>query len=162
MDTTNTSSVWTMESSQRMQALYGIVGVIVGIVLIFGSRIQGLEILTSNSAFLLGLIIFVISLAALVIGGKQIILVDPRRKLVELQTLSRLGTKKRLIPFSQISDASIAELGDKEGGSISFHVVLKLKNGKEVALFLGAFEGTYNQQMMEARCHRLNEYLRCR
>jgi hypothetical protein len=162
MHTTSTSSVWITESSQGVQTLYGIVGVIVGGVFILGSRIQGLEKMTSNSALLLGLIIFVISLAVLVIGGKQIILVDPRRKLVELQTISRLGTKKRLIPFSQISDVSIAELGDQEGGSISFHVVLKLKDRKEVALFLGAFEGSYDKQMMEAHCHRLNEYLQGR
>jgi len=159
MHTASTSSVWITESSQGMQAAYGVVGAIVGGAFIFGSRIQSLEQTTSTAALFLGLLILVISLATLIIGGKQIISVDPRRRLVEIQTVSRFGTKRRLIAFSQISDVSLGELGDKEGGSISYHVVLNLKDGKEVALFVGAFEGTYDQQMMEARCHRLNEYL---
>jgi hypothetical protein len=162
MHTASASSVWTTESSQGMQSVYSIVGVIVGSVFVFGSRIQGLEKMTSTSVFFLGLLIFLISLAALVIGGKQIISVDPRRRLVEIQTLSRLGTKRRLIPFSQISGVSIGELGDQEGGSISYHVVLELKDGKEVALFLGAFEGAYERQTMDARRRRLNEYLQAR
>jgi hypothetical protein len=159
MDTANTSSVWTVESSQDMQAVYGVVGLIVGGAFIYASRIQSLERITSISVLFLGLLIFVISFATLVMGGKQVISVDPRRRLVEVQSLSRLGAKKRVIPFGQISDVFIGELGDKEGGSISYHVVLKLKNGKEVALFIGAFEGAYDRQAMEVRRRRLNDYL---
>jgi hypothetical protein len=42
MHTASTSSVWTSESSQGMQALYGIMGIIVGSAFIYGSRIQSL------------------------------------------------------------------------------------------------------------------------
>ena len=113
-------------------------------------------------SLVLGFLILVISLATLVIGGKRIISVDPRRRLVEIQTVSRFGTKRRLIAFSQISDVSLGELGDKEGGSISYHVVLNLKDGKEVATFVGAFEGIYERHVMDGRRHRLNEYLQAR
>jgi hypothetical protein len=136
------------------------VGAIVGSVFIYCSRIQSLEQTTSTAVLILGLLIVAISLATLVINGKQVISVDPRRRLVRIQTYSRFGDKERLIPFSHISDVYIGELGDKEGGSISYHLVLQLKEGKEVALFLGAFEGTYDRQAMEARLSRLNEYLR--
>ena len=159
MHTASTSSVWITESSRGMQAAYGVIGAIVGGAFVFGSRIQSLGQPTSTAALLLGLLILVISLATLVIGGKQIISVDPRRRLVEIQTVSRFGTKRRLIAFSQISDVSLGELGDKEGGSISYHVVLNLKDGKEVALFVGAFEGTYERHVMDGHRRRLNEYL---
>jgi hypothetical protein len=162
MHTASTTSVWTTESSQGMQAVYGVVGAIVGGAFIYGSRIQSLEQMISTAVLFLGLLILVICLATLVSGGKQVISVDPRRRLVEIQTLSRLGTKRRLIPFSQISDVSIGELGDQEGGSISYYVVLNLKDGKEVALFLGAFEGIYERQAMDARRRRLNDYLQAR
>jgi hypothetical protein len=145
-----------------MQAAYGVVGAIVGGASIFGSGIQSLEQTTSTAALFLGLSILMISLATLVAGGTQIISVDPRRRLVEIQTVSRFGTKRRLIAFSQISDVSLGEHGDKEGGSISYHVVLNLKDGKEVAIFVGAFEGIYERHVMDGRRHRLNEYLQAR
>ncbi len=97
---------------------------------------------------------------SVIIGGKQVISVDPRRRLVALETISRFGTRTRLIPFNLIAETFVGELGDKEGGSVSYHVVLKLNDGKEVALFIGAFEGTFNRPAMEARCNRINEYLR--
>jgi hypothetical protein len=162
MDMASTSSVWITESSQGMQAAFGVVGAMVGGASIFGSRIQSLEQTTSTSTLFLGFLILVISLATLVIGGKQIVSVDPRRRLVEIQTISRFGTKRQLIAFSQISDVSLGELGDKEGGSISYHVVLNLKDGKEVAIFVGAFEGIYERNVMDGRRHRLNEYLQAR
>jgi hypothetical protein len=162
MDMASTSSVWITESSQGMQAAFGVVGAMVGGAFIFGSRIQSLEQTTSTSTLFLGFLILVISLATLVIGGKQIVSVDPRRRLVEIQTISRFGTKRQLIAFSQISDVSLGELGDKEGGSISYHVVLNLKDGKEVAIFVGAFEGIYERNVMDGRRHRLNEYLQAR
>jgi len=162
MHTVSSSSEWITESSEGLQTLYGIGGVLVGGALFFGSRIKSLEPLTSSAALILGLVILGISLATLVMGGKQVIAVDPRRKRVRLQTLSRFGTKTRVIPFSQIKDVSVGELGDKEGGSISYHVALHLKDGKDVALFVGAFEGTYDRQVMDARRRRLDEYLQAK
>jgi hypothetical protein len=55
MRTASTSSVWITESSQGMQAAYGVVGAIVGGAFIFGSRIQSLEQTTSTAALFLGL-----------------------------------------------------------------------------------------------------------
>jgi len=162
MHTTNSSSVWTTESSQGKQAWYGIVGVVLGGALVYGSRSQGLEQLTGTAALILGLLILGVSLATLVIGGKQVISVDPRRGLVRIETLSRFGNTSRVIPLSQVKDVSIGELGDKEGGSISYHVALHLQNGKEVALFVGAFEGVYDRKVMEARRQRLDQYLKAR
>jgi hypothetical protein len=159
MPTASTSSVWITESIQGMQAAFGVVGAIVGGAFILASRIQSLEQTTSTTALFLGLLVLVVSLATLVIGGKQIISVDPRRRLVEIKTVSRFGTKRRLIAFSQVSDVSLGELGDKEGGSISYHVVLNLKDGKKVAIFVGAFEGICERHVMDGRRHRLNEYL---
>jgi hypothetical protein len=159
MNAASTSAVWITESSQGMQTAYGVVGAIVGVSCIFGSHIQGIDQGTSTAALLLGLLVLVVSLATLALGGKHVVSVDPRRMLVEIAFVSRFGTKTRRIPFPQISEVSLGELGDKEGGSVIYHVVLKLEDGEEIALFLGAFGGTRDRHVMDDRRRRLAAYL---
>jgi hypothetical protein len=158
--TTNTSAAWTIESSENKQAMFAVLGIVVGAALMFGSRnAHGLESFTTRSALILGLLILSISVVVLVRGGKQIITVDPPMRRILIEGISRFGTTRRLIPFSQINDVYVGELGDREGGSISYHVVVKLVDGKKVNLFIGAFEGAYDCSVMEGRCHRILENL---
>lgn len=158
--TTDTSTAWTIESSERKQATFAVFGVVVGAALILGSRAaHELEPITTTSAIVLGLLILSISVVVLVQGGKQIITVDPPKRRILIEGISRFGTTKRLIAFNQIDDVYVGELGDREGGSISYHVVVILTNGKKVNLFIGAFDGAYDYSVMEGRCRRLLENL---
>ena len=59
------------------------------------------------------------------------------------------------IGFNEIENVSRGEPGDIEGGSISYHVLLKLRTGKEIALFVGFFAGSYDKSVMAARRQRL-------
>ncbi len=162
MNASHPSAVWTTESNPGTQAMWCVLGLVVGAFMVYVSRSPGLERVTSLSALLLGCLVVVVAMVTLVKGGKQVISIDPRRRLVEIQTHSRFGSQKRVIPFRQIVRVELGEHGDREGGSISYHVLLILKDGKEVALFVGAFDGIWDRQAMDTRRARLVEYLQTR
>jgi hypothetical protein len=148
MQTDNSISVWTTESNKSGSWVYGIGGIIVGGLFLYGWHTSALEPTTS--------------MAALISGGTQVIIVDPRRRVIDIKASSRFGAKKRSIPFNHITDTSIGEVGTLEGGSIRYHVLLTLKDGSEVALFAGYFDGAYDRQAMDARRRRLDEYRQAR
>ena len=104
--------------------------------------------------------ILIVSVIALVTDGEQVITVDPKRRAVLIETTSRFCKKRRLIPFRDIADVSLGQIGDVEGGSISYFVQLNLKSGKDVDLFVGFYGDNYSRVEMESRCNRLLEYLR--
>jgi hypothetical protein len=52
------------------------------------------------------------------------------------------------------------ELGDREGGTPSFHLVATLQGGREVALFAGFFDGRHNRAVAESRRQRLLDCMR--
>lgn len=152
--------IWISRLNTGQLKLYGAIGVGVGLVFIMLVRqASSLSSVTSTSAFLLGLLILILGLVALVMNGEQVITVDPKRRMVLIETTSRFGKKQRLIPFRDIADVSLGEIGDIEGGSISYFVQLNLKNGKDVGLFVGFYGGNWSRGEMESRRQRLIGYL---
>ena len=155
------SDSWKTESNPTQQTVLSLLGVAVGLVLSIGFRhFEGPGLTSSLAGFLLGLLILTISSAMLLKGGKQTITVDPRTRRIILEDMSRIGKKTRSLLFDEIAEFYVDELGDKEGGSIQYFVVAKLKTGKKVSLFLGFFDGRYDRDAMETRCRRLAGYLR--
>lgn len=155
----HTLNTWIVENERGMQNFYSIITLVVGLIFLYGSRIKSLSETMSISCFLLGLLLVCIGFVVFIKNTKQIISVNPQKKCIEIETISRFGKKKNLIPFHKILDVYVRELGDKEGGSISYHVILKLKDSKEVALFLGVFEGMFERNTMENYCQRIKQYL---
>jgi hypothetical protein len=156
----NSRDVWVSRQDTGQLALYGVIAVAVGLGFIMLVRqASSLSSVTSTSAFLLGLLILILGLAALVMNGEQVISVDPKRRRVLIETASRFGKKRRIISFRDIANVSLGEIGDIEGGSISYFVQLDLKNGKDVGLFVGFYGGNWSKGEMEARRQRLIEYL---
>ena len=152
--------IWVSRLDTVQLRLYGVMGVAVGLVFIMLVRqASSLSSVTSTSAFLLGLLILIIGLVALVMNGEQTITVDPKRRMVLIETKSRFGNKRRTIPFRDITDVSLGEIGDTEGGSISYFVKLHLRSGKDVGLFVGFYGGTWSRAEMEVRRQRLIGYL---
>jgi hypothetical protein len=94
-----------------------------------------------------------------VVGGKRTVIVDPGTRQIVLADANRFAEKKRTISFDEVDHTYFGKLGNKEGVSISYDVVVKLKSGEHGSLFRAAyFEGTWNKTVMEAR-RRLDEYL---
>lgn len=155
------SATWKTESSVLRQTVAAVAMLALGLVLAFGFRdAAGPGLTNARAGFLLGVLLAAIGTGALLCGGRQVISVEPRLKRIVVRNESWLRGSTREIRFSEIAEVYVGELGDREGGSISYHVVVKLKTGKEVPLFVGFFEGGYDQAAMQARCQRLLECLR--
>jgi hypothetical protein len=151
---------WITESNPEQHFFLGMVGVLVGGLLTMGGwRLGGWASTTTASAFVLGLLILLVALVGLVVGGRQRITVDPTARRIVIEQVTRLGTRQRRIDFAEIGEVTLGENGDREGGSISYHVVLTLKSGKDVALYVGAFDGAFDPLTMERRRQRIADCL---
>jgi hypothetical protein len=153
---------WKIESSPGKQAFLAWTILMVGLILAVGFRNFDSSGLTNSLAgFLLGLFLLLIGIWTLVMGGKRTISVDPQTRSILIEDVNRFGPKKRSISFDEVGGTYIGRLGNREGGSISYDVVLKLKTGKSFSLFRAAyFEGTWDRSVMENRMRRLEGYLR--
>ncbi len=155
-----TSYIWRTESNGGKQLAASVAAVVVGSALAIGFRqFEGPGLTGSRAGFLLGLLLLAVGLGALLFAGKQIITVDTKARRILVEKINRFGRSAKTIHFVEVADAYVGELGDREGGSISYHVVVKLRTGKEVALFKGFFDGSHSKPDMEARCQRLLQYL---
>jgi hypothetical protein len=153
--------VWKTESQVGRQAFAAVGMCAVGLALVIWLRhFEGPGLTDSRAGFLLGVLLLVVGVGMFVVGGKQVIVVEPRSRRVIVERASLLGTKRTEVQFGDIAGVEVEELGDTEGGSISYHLAVKLKSGKELPLFLGFFEGTHSKAAVEARREKLLSYLR--
>jgi hypothetical protein len=151
---------WRTESSRTKQTAASVVALVVGIVLAIGFRhFEGPGVTESRAGLLLGVMLMAVGAGMLLFGGKQVITVERKARRIVVEHAGRFRKSVKDIPFSEISEVYVGELGDREGGSIRYHIVAKLKTGKEIALFMGFFEGSHSKPAMEARCQRLSECL---
>lgn len=130
--------------------------------LIFNALVRqsnGLSAVTSNAALFLGVMLFILGLATLFLNTAQTITIDPQRRWVLIETATRLGKQRKTIWFRDIVEATLGELGDDEGGSITYFIQLRLKNGKEANLFVGWMGENWDRAEMEAKRQRLISYL---
>jgi uncharacterized protein YutD len=154
------SHSWVSVNNSAMQTVGSIGTIVVGLLLTIGARQTEDSSIGTISAFLLGLLLLAVGMGTLIFGGKQTVTVDAKAQRITLEHKNRFRTSLKHIRFHEIVDGCVDEIGDKEGGSISYYVLLKLKSGKEVQLFKGFFDDSYNKSAMEARCQRLMQYVR--
>ena len=118
---------------------------------------------TTLAGFLLGLLFLGLGIAGIVTGAagaKRVIVIDPLKKIIRIDNINRFGTRTRTVAFRQIEGTYLHELGDNEGGSASYDVVLRLRGGTTLPLFEGAlFEGRWNKSLMENRMQKLQRYV---
>jgi hypothetical protein len=154
------SDIWRTESNARTQTAASVVAVVAGLALAIGFRqFEGPGLTGSRAGFLLGILLLALGLGVLLFAGKQVIKVEAKSRRIVIEHINRFGKRAKEMRFDEIADVSVGELGDREGGSISYHVVVKLKTGKEIALFKGFFDGSHSKPAMEARRQRLIQCL---
>lgn len=152
---------WTSESNAVVQTVTAIAALAIGLFMVIVCReFEGPGITQSRAGFLLGLLLLVIGLSTLLFGGKQVICVDSVSKRILISNSNRFRKRNMQIRFNEIAELYVGENGNREGGSIRYHVVAKLKTGKEIAFFLGFFDGAFSKHKMELRCQRLAERLK--
>lgn len=152
--------LWVTKSNGTTQTLVAAVGVVIGVLLVLGSRSAGGWSIGTVVAFVLGLGLLVAGLALLFSNSRQTVTVDGKARRITIENKHRFGKSSRQLRFDEIADAYVDEVGDRDGGSISYHVVLKLKTGKKVPLFAGFFDGSYSESATEARRRRLLQYVK--
>jgi hypothetical protein len=150
----NNLDAWEINSNAGLQTIFTFVGLFAGLLLaVLGYKAGSFADKGSASALLLGIFIVLIAIVNLVINNQRSIRIEPNRRRILITDKSRFKQKQQVIIFGQIKDVYLTELGDKEGGSISYDVELKLRNGQTVSLFKAAFfDGTYNKSVMENHC----------
>jgi hypothetical protein len=153
------ANLWVTESNRTTQTLVAAAGVVLGLVLTIGSRSAGEWATGTIAAFVLGLGLSLAGLGMLLFSPKQTIAVNSSTRRITIESRHRFGASSKQLRFDEIADAYVDEVGDKEGGSISFHIVVKLKTGETVPLFAGFFDGGYDRSATEARLQRLMRFV---
>jgi hypothetical protein len=144
-----------------MQLATGVGALVVGGVLMWGMRdfaIRGDNVL---AGFLLGVLLFVIGVASILVHGAQTVTIDARKGLIEVSDARPVGTKLTAIAFQQVADVSIGYLGKRTSFVNTYYLVLHLTDGREYPLFAPGrfFEGTSDRDVVEGWRRRLQGYL---
>ncbi|NTV15757.1 MAG: hypothetical protein HGA96_17815 [Desulfobulbaceae bacterium] len=153
---------WRFESNSAQQTTLALACSAVGLILVIGFRhFAGPGISNSLAGFLLGLLLLLIGLAALLVSGKQTIVVDPRVGQIVVEDSNLFGIKKRVIHFRDIVGTGLGYLGKKSNSVIFYYINLKLRGGEEYPLFSPGrfFAGGSDRFVMESRRRHLEESL---
>lgn len=152
-------NTWKIESNRRKQTATMLVMGSLGLTLMLKLSMTG-HGATEAAGFVLGLLMLGLSAAGLYLSTTRAVVIDPHCGLISIEDTNRVGQRKRSIPFKDVADAYVDQSGDREGGSVAYDVMLKLKSGKTVSLFAGAiFDGRYDRAVMAERCRRIGQYL---
>lgn len=152
---------WTIKNNQTKEKI------IVGALLLLGFALTYLlksyynfQLTTEAAGFYLGIILLVIGIGALVVMGDSQVVVDPKRRVIEMIYRNGRRTDRKVIPFDDVEHVGIIEQGDPEGGSVSYQLEVKLKDGKNIPLFAhGYYDGHFDRDVREAQLQRFNDYL---
>jgi len=152
---------WTSQSNSGKQILLSVACAVVGLVLVFGFRDFRGSGTNAMAGFLLGMGLLLLGVAALLVGGKQTVVVDPRARCITIEDSNRLRTKKRSIPFGDIVDVGIGYLGSRSNYVAWYYLVLRLRSGETYSLFAPGrfFEGGSDKSIVASWKQRLEKYL---
>ena len=154
---------WRFESNPGKQTALSLACLVAGIAFMLAFRqFDGPGMTNSLAGFLLGLLLLLIGVSAFLVRGKQTIVVDPAMRRIVVEDTNLFGTKKRLLPFSDIVHTGIGYLGKRSNFVNFYYINLKLRNGEEYPLFSPGrfFEGGSDRSVMEERRQRLEEYIK--
>jgi hypothetical protein len=153
---------WISQNNPRAQTALALGCIVVGLVLVIGFRgFQGFAMTNAPAGFLLGILLLVSGVAALMLRGKQTVVVDPRKRLITVEDVTHFGTKKREIPFGEIDRVGIGYLGKKSNYVSFYYLALWLHSGEQYPLFTPGrfFRGASDRAVVESWRQRLESYL---
>jgi hypothetical protein len=155
-----TTPVWREESSRTSQTVYLALGTAVGVMLVYLCRPGTIDGDSNRRAgLLLGLLVLAICGWVFVAAGTQAVVVDPAQRVIRSERRNRFGTKIRVIGFDEIAAVGVQTVAGHHGDTPAWFVNVRLHDGKDVALFIGFFDGQFSRSAMEARRARIESYL---
>lgn len=152
------AAVWRTESNAVTQATMLSVGVAIGALLVYACRPGGASDGNRTAGLVLGLVLLAGGAAGFVLTGRQVVVVDPVRRVVTTERSNRFGTKTSTFGFDEIAALGVQSVAGYNGVP-SYCVTLRLHDGRRAALFVGFFGGQFSQRAMEERRRRLERYL---
>lgn len=159
---------WQIESNSYKQtalafASFAVGFVFISLVMFYPSSPLIFNFDSNNTllwAFLLGLILLFSGIYSLLANASRTVTVNPEKRRIIIEDRSRFKQNRNTINFEQIKEVYVNEEGDRESGSISYDVMLKLTSGKNISLFGAAFfDGRYDKNIMQSHCRQLRQYL---
>jgi hypothetical protein len=154
-------ATWQVQSSRETRVAASMGLLVVGALLAYGFRaMEGPVLSGSRAGFALGVLLMGLGAGSFLFGYEETITIDTRQRRVFIERSSWRGSSRRDIPFDEIAEAHVEQLGDPEGGTPSYHVAVKLRSGGSANLFVGLFPGMWDRSAMESRCVRLLESVR--
>jgi hypothetical protein len=142
------NSAWRVESDPVSQMVFAAVCTLVGLALVFfffferGDGDGGAPFPSVRHAVpALGVLMLAVGVWLAVKGGKTTVAVHPLRRLIVIERQSRWSSSRQTVPFGDIVSFQLGQSGDSEGGNIAYHVVMTLRSGPPINLFVGFFPG---------------------
>ena len=156
-----TMEPWKSESSPGKQSLLGVACTLVGVALAIGFRDFRGHGGDALAGFLLGLFLLGLGVAGILASGKQVVIVDPGTRRIDISDSPRVGAGRRSIPFGDIAGVSVGSLGKRSNGVIMYYLALKLRNGSRFVLLPPGrfFKGSDDRSVVEGWKDRLERYL---
>ena len=113
------------------------------------------------AGFMLGTFLLIIGVWNVLANSKQTVVVDSKAHCIIVEDSYIFATKRRIIPFADVSNINIGYLGKKSNGVTWYYLVLKLSNGKNYPLFSPGYfyEGGTDRATVESWKRRLVGYL---
>jgi hypothetical protein len=112
------------------------------------SSVSGAGFLAFNALMLLAGV-------SLLLGAKEVITIDAEQQTIVIEHGGMLGRRVTEVPLANVADAITRYDGYSDEGSIRYYVAVRLKTGRELALFRGSYDGSRDRATVEARCDRL-------
>lgn len=152
---------WISQSNPAKQTALSLICALAGLALTVGFRHFSSADTNALAGFLLGLLLLGIGVIGFLVSGKQTVVIDPQARRITVEDSNRFGTKKRFIPFRDITDISLGYLGKKSNFVEWYYLILELKNGETYSLFPPGrfFEGGSDRATVAGWKRRLEEYL---
>ncbi len=150
-----------LESDPATQTLLYVLGLVLGALFLAGGWFLAFDDPGSRWAvFALGGLLSAVSLAGLVLDPRREIVVDPVARRVSFIDRTRFGASRRMIGFATVRRVSVAEMGDNEGGSVSYDIQLDLDDGRKAFLLGGGcFEGRYSESTVRGHARRISRMI---
>jgi hypothetical protein len=153
--------VWTSQSNSGKQVLISVVCAITGMALLIGFRNFNSADSNTLAGFLLGLLLLIIGIPGILFPGNQTVIVDQNSRSITIKDINCFRTKKRSIPFNDITGINIGALGKRSNLVMQYYLVLKLTSGENYSLFSPGlfYKGASDRSTVAGWKQRLETYL---
>lgn len=120
------------------------------------------EVNEITAGLLLGGMLIISGIGGMLFSGKSVIVVNPETREIVIENSNRFGKKLNKIPFDRIRKTFVSTLGSGGDEYGTFYVGLALRDGKDFPLFVGIFDGIWDEPSANEKKRRLDSLLEIR